>query len=111
MQSMPGSTTEFKDDLCIAPCCIIFIGDFIGAYAMPHISKNALNVSRASSGILRETPCFLRRAWLDKSSRLYCNSRFYCAPEPVALVCQHPLTGCFFSVPVVKFFISHLTAL
>jgi hypothetical protein len=31
--------------------------DFIGAYAMPHISQNALNVSRAISGILRETPC------------------------------------------------------
>jgi len=49
--------TESKDDFCIAPCCIIFRGDSIGAYAMPHISKNALNVSRASSGILRETPC------------------------------------------------------
>jgi len=24
---------------------------------MPHISKNALYISRASSGILRETPC------------------------------------------------------
>jgi hypothetical protein len=38
------------------PYCIILKGDFIGAYAMPHNSQNALNVSRAISGILRETP-------------------------------------------------------
>jgi molybdopterin-guanine dinucleotide biosynthesis protein A len=44
-------------DTKIAPCSIILIWDFIGAYAMPHISRNALNISRASSGILCETPC------------------------------------------------------
>jgi hypothetical protein len=43
----------------IAPCSIILIWDFIGAYAMPHISKNALNISRANSGILRETSWYI----------------------------------------------------
>jgi hypothetical protein len=39
--------TEFWYENLRRPVALFLSWDFIGAYAMPHILKNALNVSRA----------------------------------------------------------------